>query len=194
MLFVCGILICVIISAGCSYSPPPPDSELTEIFNRNRTDMEEVVDIVATSTTGYYYPPFSPCDSSRQPAGHDLESFYGLTDGQRKRLDGLIARIGCERVFNFNVARNLPSGGCAPAMMRQAAEDSMSVRFLFYASGLSIGGTSKSIIYSPGQYKDPQARWTTDRELNDVLRENGNDTILYKPLADGWFIELEHDN
>ena len=53
-------------------------------------------------------------------------------------------------------------------------------------------GTSKSFVYDPGLRSRRNIRITEHGDLNEIYRRTYNDTTLYKPVKEGWYIELDH--
>ena len=53
-------------------------------------------------------------------------------------------------------------------------------------------GTSKSFVYDPGLRSRRNIRITEHGDLNEIYRRTYNDTTLYKPIKEGWYIELDH--
>lgn len=62
----------------------------------------------------------------------------------------------------------------------------------YYSHGIVDGGTSKSFVYNPGLRSHRNIRITEHDDLNDIYRRTYNDTTLYKPIKEGWYIELDH--
>uniref|UniRef100_UPI003AAA431E DUF4948 family protein n=1 Tax=Bacteroides sp. TaxID=29523 RepID=UPI003AAA431E len=52
--------------------------------------------------------------------------------------------------------------------------------------------TSKSFVYDPGLRSRRNIRITEYGDLNEIYRRTYNDTTLYKPIKEGWYIELDH--
>jgi len=62
----------------------------------------------------------------------------------------------------------------------------------YYSHGIVDAGTSKSFIYDPGLESRRNIRITEHGDLNEIYRRTYNDTTLYKPVREGWYIELDH--
>lgn len=62
----------------------------------------------------------------------------------------------------------------------------------YYSHGIVDGGTSKSFVYNPGLRSRRNIRITEHDDLNDIYRRMYNDITLYKPVKEGWYIELDH--
>ena len=63
-----------------------------------------------------------------------------------------------------------------------------------YSHGYSVGGTTKDFVYDPGLKNRRTVPITDEGDLNEIYRQNFNDTTLYKPIQGDWYIELTHDN
>ena len=62
----------------------------------------------------------------------------------------------------------------------------------YYSHGIVDAGTSKSFVYDPGLGSRRNIRITEHGDLNEIYRRTYNDTTLYKPVREGWYIELDH--
>ena len=62
----------------------------------------------------------------------------------------------------------------------------------YYSHGIVDAGTSKSFVYDPGLRSRRNIRITEHGDLNEIYRRTYNDTTLYKPVKEGWYIELDH--
>ena len=62
----------------------------------------------------------------------------------------------------------------------------------YYSHGIVDGGTSKSFVYDPGLRSHRNIRITEHGDLNEIYRRTYNDTTLYKPVKEDWYIELDH--
>ncbi len=49
-----------------------------------------------------------------------------------------------------------------------------------------------SFVYDPGLRSRRNIRITEHGDLNEIYRRTYNDTTLYKPIKEGWYIELDH--
>lgn len=52
--------------------------------------------------------------------------------------------------------------------------------------------SDSSFIYDPGLKSRRNIRITEHGDLNEIYRRTYNDTTLYKPVKEGWYIELDH--
>ena len=68
----------------------------------------------------------------------------------------------------------------------------VSIVMPYYSHGIVDGGTSKSFVYNPGLRSRRNIRITEHDDLNDIYRRTYNDTTLYKPIKEDWYIELDH--
>ncbi|WP_367279730.1 DUF4948 family protein [uncultured Bacteroides sp.] len=64
----------------------------------------------------------------------------------------------------------------------------------YFASGYSIGGTTKDFLFAPRLKENCTHQITGNGDLNEIYRRHFNDTTLYKPIKGDWYIELVHDN
>ena len=87
----------------------------------------------------------------------------------RQRLDSLLNEINCNVVRGYGPGHN-------------------TIYFLYYST---LGGTSKKILYD--RSLSGKVQITEGRELNDICRECGGDTLLYKHIKGDWYIELNRD-
>ena len=62
----------------------------------------------------------------------------------------------------------------------------------YYSHGIVDAGTSKSFVYDPGLESRRNIRITEHGDLNEIYRRTYNDTTLYKPVKEGWYIKLDH--
>lgn len=69
-----------------------------------------------------------------------------------------------------------------------------SFTILYYSHGYPVGGTTKDFVYDPGLKNRRTVPITDEGDLNEIYRQNFNDTTLYKPIQGDWYIELTHDN
>lgn len=63
---------------------------------------------------------------------------------------------------------------------------------LYYSHGIVDAGTSKSFVYDLELRSRRDIRITEHGDLNKIYRRTYNDTTLYKPVKEGWYIELDH--
>ena len=107
-------------------------------------------------------------------------SVYGLLKPDRLLLDSLLSEIGCGLVL---VDRR-----------EWETADSVYVSLVmpYYSHGIVDAGTSKSFVYDPGLRSRRNIRITEHGDLNEIYRRTYNDTTLYKPVKEGWYIELDH--
>ena len=62
----------------------------------------------------------------------------------------------------------------------------------YYSHGIVDAGTSKSFVYDPGLRTVGISVSPNNGDLNEIYRRTYNDTTLYKPIKEGWYIELDH--
>lgn len=163
---------------GCELSLPT-DDEMIRHFTQHEAAFNEIRDIVTQRAYGRYYPPYR----TDTLYGDDLLSVKELSGEHKLLLDSLLNEIGCERVFYLG-----------KESLKEIGKDTTKTRIYipYFAYGLSIGGTSKEFLYEPDRDRIPLTE--QHLELNDVYRQTGNDTTLYKLIKDDWYIMLDHDN
>ena len=169
---------------------PPSDEEMIRHFATHEAAFDKIRKIMAESSEGsFHYPPLSPCDIlildsagqiSYQPNQVQDTPVHGLSRSDRIQLDSLLSEIGCGLVL---VDRR-----------EQETADSVyvSLFMLYYSHGIVDAGTSKSFVYDPGLRSRRNIRITEYGDLNKIYRRTYNDTTLYKPVKEGWYIELDH--
>lgn len=155
-----------------------------------RGGIRQDTQIMAESSEGsFHYPPLSPCDIlildsaeqiSYQPNQVQDTPVHGLSRSDRIQLDSLLSEIGCGLVL---VDRR-----------EQETADSVyvSLFMLYYSHGIVDAGTSKSFVYDLELRSRRDIRITEHGDLNEIYRRTYNDTTLYKPVKEGWYIELDH--
>lgn len=171
---------------------PPSDEEMIRHFTTHEAAFRKVYEIMSESSEGsFHYPPLSPeeviiLDSTEQSdTSHETNDeqdlpVYGLLKPDRIQLDSLLSEIGCGLVL---VDRR-----------EWETADSVYVSLVmpYYSHGIVDAGTSKSFIYDPGLESRRNIRITEHGDLNEIYRRTYNDTTLYKPVREGWYIELDH--
>ena len=173
------LLVSCLFMTGCELSLPT-DEEMTRYFTQHEAAFNEIRNIVTQRTRGSYYPPYR----TDTIYGDDSSSIEGMPEEHRLLLDSLLNEIGCERVFYPE--KKLPTG-------TDKDTRGITIRIPYFVYGLSIGGTSKEFLYEPDRERIPATERYSD--LNDIYRRTGgSDTTLYKPIKDGWYIMLDHDN
>ena len=171
---------------------PPSDEEMIRHFTTHEAAFRKVYEIMAESSEGsFHYPSLSPeeviiLDSTEQSdTSHETNDeqdipVYGLLKPDRIQLDSLLSEIGCGLVL---VDRR-----------EWETADSVYVSLVmpYYSHGIVDAGTSKSFVYDPGLRSRRNIRITEHGDLNEIYRRTYNDTTLYKPVKEGWYIELDH--
>lgn len=169
---------------------PPTDEEMIRHFATHEAAFDKIRKIMAESSEGsFHYPPLSPCDIlildsagqiSYQPNQVQDTPVHGLSRSDRIQLDSLLSEIGCGLVL----------------VDRREWETAdlvyVSLVMPYYSHGIVDAGTSKSFIYDPGLESRRNIRITEHGDLNEIYRRTYNDTTLYKPVREGWYIELDH--
>ena len=109
-----------------------------------------------------------------------IEKSSKVLKPDRIQLDSLLSEIGCGLVL---VDRR-----------EWETADSVYVSLVmpYYSHGIVDAGTSKSFVYDPGLRSRRNIRITEHGDLNEIYRRTYNDTTLYKPVKEGWYIELDH--
>ena len=188
------LLLASLFAASCGEPPmPPSDEEMIRHFATHEAAFRKVYEIMAESSEGsFHYPPLSPeeviiLDSIGQESELPDElseeqdiPVYGLLKPDRIQLDSLLSEIGCGLVL---VDRR-----------EWETADSVYVSLVmpYYSHGIVDAGTSKSFVYDPGLESRRNIRITEHGDLNEIYRRTYNDTTLYKPVREGWYIELDH--
>ena len=191
MKIVIIILLLTLASVvSCEPPMPPTDEEMIRHFATHEAAFDKIRKIMAESSEGsFHYPPLSPCDIlildsaeqiSYQPNQVQDTPVHGLSRSDRIQLDSLLSEIGCGLVL---VDRR-----------EWETADSVYVSLVmpYYSHGIVDAGTSKSFIYDPGLESRRNIRITEHGDLNEIYRRTYNDTTLYKPVREGWYIELDH--
>jgi hypothetical protein len=62
----------------------------------------------------------------------------------------------------------------------------------YYSHGIVDAETSKSFVYNSGLRSRRNIRITEHGNQNENYRRTYNETTLYKPVKEGWYIELDH--
>ena len=188
------LLLASLFAASCGEPPmPPSDEEMIRHFATHEAAFRKVYEIMAESSEGsFHYPPLPPeeviiLDSIGQESELPDElseeqdiPVYGLLKPDRIQLDSLLSEIGCGLVL---VDRR-----------EWETADSVYVSLVmpYYSHGIVDAGTSKSFVYDPGLRNRRNIRITEHGDLNEIYRRTYNDTTLYKPVKEGWYIELDH--
>ena len=171
---------------------PPSDEEMIRHFTTHEAAFRKVYEIMSESSEGsFHYPPLSPeeviildsteqSDTSHETNDEEDLPVYGLLKPDRIQLDSLLSEIGCGLVL---VDRR-----------EWETADSVYVSLVmpYYSHGIVDAGTSKSFVYDPGLESRRNIRITEHGDLNEIYRRTYNDTTLYKPVKEGWYIELDH--
>ena len=191
MKIVIIILLLTLASVvSCEPPMPPTDEEMIRHFATHEAAFDKIRKIMAESSEGsFHYPPLSPCDIlildsaeqiSYQPNQVQDTPVHGLSRSDRIQLDSLLSEIGCGLVL---VDRR-----------EWETADSVYVSLVmpYYSHGIVDAGTSKSFVYDPGLRSRRNIRITEYGDLNEIYRRTYNDTTLYKPIKEGWYIELDH--
>ena len=166
------LLLASLFAASCGEPPmPPSDEEMIRHFATHEPlSPEEVIILDSTEQS----------DTSHETNDEENLPVYGLLKPDRIQLDSLLSEIGCGLVL---VDRR-----------EWETADSVYVSLVmpYYSHGIVDAGTSKSFIYDPGLESRRNIRITEHGDLNEIYRRTYNDTTLYKPVKEGWYIELDH--
>ena len=189
------VIITLLLTAAsvmsCKPPMPPTDEEMIRLFTTHEAAFRKVYEIMAESSKGsFHYPPLSPdgiiiLDSAEQSdtsyESNDEQDIpvYGLLKPDRIQLDSLLAEIGCDLVL---VDRR---------EWEMADSVYVSLVMPYYSHGIVDAGTSKSFVYDPGLESRRNIRITYG-DLNEIYRRTYNDTTLYKPIKEDWYIKLDH--
>ena len=112
-------------------------------------------------------------------------SIKELSEEHKLQLDSLLNEISCERVFYWG-----------KESLKEMGKDTSRIKVYipYFVYGLSIGGTSKEILYEPKLGKEQIPAIEQHSDLNDIYCQTNSDTTLHKPIKDGRYIMLDHDN
>lgn len=177
------ILLASLYHASCNTPMPPSDEQMIRHLTQHATAFEEIRSIIDRCPYGRDYPPYDKQDTA---------CLRGIPIEDRERLDSLLAEIGSERIFYL--------GKEWKRQMRKTSGwngwDTTYTSFTisYYSHGYSVGGTTKDFVYDPGLKDNRTVQITDEGDLNEIYRQNFNDTTLYKPIQGDWYIKLTHDN
>ena len=166
--FAIILLLASLFAASCGEPPmPPSDEEMIRHFATHEAAFRKVYEIMSESSS------YETNDEEDLPV-------YGLLKPDRIQLDSLLSEIGCGLVL---VDRR---------EWETADSAYVSLVMPYYSHGIVDGGTSKSFVYDPGLRSHRNIRITEHGDLNEIYRRTYNDTTLYKPVKEDWYIELDH--
>lgn len=173
------VLLVSLLAGSCGEPPmPPSDEEMIRHFTTHEAAFTGIREIISRCPYGMYYPPYNNEE--------DTVCLRGIHIVDRQMLDSLLKEIGCERIFYYGPELRKEHGGHA----QDTAYTSFTIPY--FSHGYSIGGTGKNFSYDPGLKDDVTRRITEHGDLNEIYRRTYNDTTLYKPVKEGWYIELDH--
>lgn len=161
---------------------PPSDTEILH-FIQHASAFEDIRAIIDHCPYGRYYPPYDEQDTA---------CLQGVSVEDRRRLDSLLAEIGGERIFYVGREWRREMSRASRWAGRDTTYTSFTISY--YSHGYSVGGTTKDFVYDPGLKNRRTVPITDEGDLNEIYRQNFNDTTLYKPIQGDWYIELTHDN
>ena len=190
MKIVIIILLLTLASVvSCEPPMPPTDEEMIRHFATHEAAFDKIRKIMAESSEGsFHYPPLSPCDIlildsaeqiSYQPNQVQDTPVHGLSRSDRIQLDSLLSEIGCGLVL---VDRR-----------EQETADSVYVSLFSCTTPTASGcGNIQEFRLRSRMRSRRDIRITEHGDLNEIYRRTYNDTTLYKPVKEGWYIELDH--
>ena len=170
---------------------PPTDEEMIRHFATHEAAFDKIRKIMAESSEGsFHYPPLS------------LPAIFSSLIRQDKYPTN---RTKC-RTRRYTGYQDLTEYNSTPCCQRldavlslltageQETADSVyvSLFMLYYSHGIVDAGTSKSFVYDLELRSRRDIRITEHGDLNKIYRRTYNDTTLYKPVKEGWYIELDH--
>ena len=193
------LLLASLFAASCGEPPmPPSDEEMIRHFATHERAFRKVYGLISEGTEGsYHYPPSRPdtADSVSlrifeeihvtpyepfELHGEDSLYLHGLSPSAQTQLDSLLGVTGCDLIhFDRRKREETDSAGLRLTMV-------------YYSHGIVDAGTSKSFIYEPGLESRRNIRITEHGDLYEIYRRTYNDTTLYKPVKEGWYIKLDH--
>lgn len=184
------VALLILALTQCGRNDEPTDEEMIQLFNRHEAAFNAIREIAAKYES-FTYPKQYERDSS----------YLMLSIDEREKLDELLDEINAIRVSHNRYPQR--------AFSEQPAREETRVEY--YSWGLSVTGGYKDFVYKPKldeemKYynsevaKDRESekfmvkRVTTGdlRELDGTLATNN--TELYRPIRNHWYICLERDN
>ena len=168
------LLLASLFAASCGEPPmPPSDEEMIRHFATHERAFRKVYGLISEGTEGsYHYPPSRP-DTADSVSLRIFEEIHGTPDS-------LLGVTGCDLIhFDRRKREETDSAGLRLTMV-------------YYSHGIVDAGTSKSFVYDPGLRSRRNIRITEHGDLNEIYRRMYNDTTLYKPVKEGWYIKLDH--
>ena len=129
---------------------------------------------------------------SKRPLQGKYRIIRGLDEEHVKLSDGMIN--GNYRRYRDGVLSEIGCGFVLVDRREWETADSVYVSLVmpYYSHGIVDAGTSKSFVYDPGLRSRRNIRIAEHGDLNEIYRRTYNDTTLYKPVKEGWYIELDH--
>lgn len=63
----------------------------------------------------------------------------------------------------------------------------------YYTQGGVLWSIDKNYVYMPQGADSAMTVYSMDIDMNEIYHKTNGNCVLYKPLKDGWFIELTYD-
>lgn len=184
------VALLILALTQCGRNDEPTDEEMIQLFNRHEAAFNAIREIAAKYES-FTYPKQYERDSS----------YLMLSIDEREKLDELLDEINAIRVSHYRYPQR--------AFSEQPAREETRVEY--YSWGLSVTGGYKDFVYKPKldeemKYYNSEVakgresekfmvkRVTTGdlRELDGTLATNN--TELYRPIRNHWYICLERVN
>lgn len=180
----------ILLQTQCGRDDEPTDEEMIQLFNRHEAAFNAIREIAAKYES-FTYPKQYERDSS----------YLMLSADEREKLDELLDEINAIRVSHNRYPQ-------WPFSEQPAREET---RVEYYSWGLSVTGGYKDFVYKPNfteEMKYYNSEVAKDREsekfmvkrvtTGDLRELDGTfatqDTELYRPIRNHWYICLERVN
>ena len=162
------LLLASLFAASCGDPPmPPSDEEMIRHFATHEAAFRKVYEIMSESSEGsFHYPPFSPDGIIILDSMEQSDTSYESNDEQDLPVYGLLKP---DRILLDSLLSEI---GCGFILVDRREWG--------------------SFVYDPGLRSRRNIRITEHGDLNEIYRRTYNDTTLYKPIKEGWYIELDH--
>lgn len=185
---IISILLATVFVVSCGNPPmPSTDEEMIRNFITHEATFNTICEIIANNSEGsFHYPPLSSGENlildsagqiSCEPNQEQDIRVHGLSKPDRIRLDFLLAKTGCGFIVVDRQERETADSVSLSLVMPYCIVDAE---------------TSKSFVYAPGLRSRRNIHITEEGDLNEIYRRTYNDTTLYKPIKENWYIQLDH--
>ena len=164
------LLLASLFAASCGEPPmPPSDEEMIRHFTTHEAAFRKVYEIMAESSEGsFHYPSLSPEEVIILDSTEQSDTSHETNDEEDLPVYGLLKP---DRLLLDSLLSEI---GCGLVLVDRREWE-----------------TADS-VYDPGLRSRRNIRITEHGDLNEIYRRTYNDTTLYKPVKEGWYIELDH--